>query len=87
MVTVFIPPQLRDLTAGAERVTAAGATVRQVVNSLESQFPGIRDRLCDADGLRSGINVAINGTISSHGLLQKTADGAEIHFLPAIGGG
>lgn len=87
MVTVFIPPLLRDLAAGAEQVETAGATVRQVVNALESRFPGVRDRLCDGDALRPGISVAVNGTVSSKGVLQKVPDGAEIHFLPAIGGG
>lgn len=87
MVTVFIPPLLRDLTAGAEQVETTGVTMRQVVNALDSQFPGMRDRLCEGDGLRPGISVAVNGTVSSLGLLQKIPDGAEVHFLPAIGGG
>jgi molybdopterin converting factor small subunit len=31
--------------------------------------------------------VAVNGAVSSVGLLQKVPDGSEVHFLPAIGGG
>lgn len=87
MAKVFIPPLLRDLTGGAEEVEIAGATVRQIVGALETRFPGIRDRLCAGDDLRPGLAVAVNGTVSSVGLLQKVPEGAEVHFLPAIGGG
>lgn len=87
MITVYIPPQLRSLTGGAGHVSATGANVRQIIADLEARFPGLRDRLCDGDSIRPGLTVAINGTISSLGLLQKVPDGSEVHFLPAVGGG
>jgi molybdopterin converting factor small subunit len=87
MVNVFIPPQLRDATGGLDHVEVDAASVRQVVAALDARFPGVRDRLCAADQLRPGLAVAVNGTISSLGLLQKVPDGGEVHFLPAIGGG
>lgn len=87
MVTVFIPPLLRELTGDAGQLTAEGATVRQVVNNLEARYPGLRDRLCVGDELRPGLAVAVNGTVSRAGLLQKVSEGSEVHFLPAIGGG
>jgi molybdopterin synthase sulfur carrier subunit len=87
MVKVFIPPLLRDATGGLAQVDVEAATVRQIVTALEERFPGVRDRLCAAENLRPGLAVAVNGTVSSLGLLQKTADGSEVHFLPAIGGG
>ena len=87
MITVYIPPQLRSLTGGADHVTAAGANVRQIIDNLNVQFPGLRARLCDGDTLRPGLTVAVGGTVSSLGLLQKVPDGSEVHFLPAVGGG
>jgi hypothetical protein len=39
------------------------------------------------DALRPGLAVAINGTVSRLGLRQPVPAGAEVHFLPAIGGG
>ena len=87
MPQVFIPPLLRDLTAGVDQVSVAGRTVRQVINSLDERFPGIRDRLCAGDQLRPGLAIAINGTVASKGLLQPVAEGSEVHILPAIGGG
>jgi len=87
MVTVFIPPLLRDAVGGLEQVEVAGATVRQIVKALETRFPGVSNRLCEGDGLRPGLTVAVNGTVSSLGMLQKVPDGSEVHFLPAVGGG
>jgi len=87
MVTVFIPPLLRDSAGGIDHVEVSATTVRQVVAALEARFPGIRDRLCAGDELRPGLAVAVSGTVSSLGLLQKVPDGSEVHFLPAIGGG
>ena len=87
MIHVFIPPLLRDMTAGQTDVDVEATTVRQVVAALETRFPGIRQRLCTDDQLRPGIAVAINGSIATIGLLQKVPPGAEVHFLPALAGG
>ena len=87
MVTVFIPPLLRELTGDVERLTVEGGTVRQIVGNLETRYPGLRQRLCAGDELRPGLAVAVNGTVSRAGLLQKVPAGSEVHFLPAIGGG
>ena len=87
MPRVFIPPLLRPLTEGAEDVEVAGSTVRQVIENLNARFPGIRERLCRGDELQPGLAVAVDGQISSLGLLQKVHPASEVHFLPAIGGG
>jgi molybdopterin synthase sulfur carrier subunit len=87
VVKVFIPPLLRDAAGGLADIDVTAATVRQAVVALDAKFPGIRDRLCVGDVLRPGLAVAVNGTVSSLGLLQKIPDGAEVHFLPALGGG
>ncbi len=67
--------------------TAEGKTVRALIEDLERQHPGIRERLIHADSLRPGMAVVVNGTAGTLGLLQPIPDGAEVHFLPAIGGG
>lgn len=87
MPVVWIPALLRELTGGTETVTVPGATVRQVVTELDRLYPGLRDRLCEHDELRSGVAVAVDGQITSRGLLKTVNDDSEIHFLPAIGGG
>ena len=87
MPPVFIPPLLRELTAGKEQVEVAGKNVRQVIDCLEDQFPGVRQRLCSGSTLKPGLSVAVGSNVSSLGLLQKVDQDSEVHFLPAVGGG
>ncbi len=87
MPRVFIPPLARPLTGGFDELDVEGTNVRQVIEELERRFPGIGSRLCDDDGLKPGLTVAVDGNVSSLGLLQKLRENSEVHFLPAIGGG
>ena len=87
MPRVFIPPAMRAITNGEAIVDIDGANVGQVIDNLEQRFPGIKDRFCKDNSLRPGLSVAVGSSISSYGLLQKTPADAEVHFLPAIGGG
>lgn len=87
MPIVFVPPQLKSLTGGVETVEVNGANVRAVVAGLDERFPGVRDWLCQGDELRPGLNVSVDGRISSLGLYQKVQPQDEVHFIPAIGGG
>jgi sulfur-carrier protein len=87
MPRVFIPPELRTRVGGAESVEVPGKTVRDVIDSLDEQFPGVGQHFRDGDSLRGGLTVVIDSDVSPRGLLQKVEPGSEVHFLPAIGGG
>ncbi len=87
MATVFVPSLMRDLTGGADRVEASGRTVRQVIESLEVSYPGMRGRLLEADRLKPAIGVAVDGVVTRLGLRQPVEDASEVHFLPAVSGG
>jgi molybdopterin synthase sulfur carrier subunit len=87
VATVFIPSQLRDMTGGVGQVEIAAANVRQIVDELESRFPGIRARLCVGDALSPSLQVSIDGEMSTRGLSAKVKPRSEVHFVPAIGGG
>lgn len=87
MATVYIPAQLRSLTGGADRVLAAGESVREVVASLDAAHPGIAARLQQGESLAPGLAVSIDGAFTNRGLSAKVGPASEIHFLPAIGGG
>ena len=87
MPRVFIPPLLRSLTGGSEIIDVDAENVRGVIDELETRFPGIRARLCDADELKPELVVTVDGNVSAVGLLQKVRTESEVHFLPAIGGG
>ncbi len=84
---VWIPALHRDLTQGAEIVKIGGATVGELIDNLDAQFPGIAARLIDNGRIRPYISVAINGVITHRGLHQKLREPSEIHFVPALGGG
>jgi sulfur-carrier protein len=87
MATVIIPSLLRKLTGGRERVTASGSNVRQVVDDLERQFPGIKAQLVEHGELKPSIAVSVDGEMGLGGLLDPVRDDSEVYFLPAIGGG
>jgi sulfur-carrier protein len=87
MPIVGIPSLLRSFTAGKDRIAVPGATIGEVIDHLEGTFPGIKARLCDADGLRRGLAVAVDTQLARLGLDQPVDENSEIHFIPAIGGG
>lgn len=87
MARVFIPPALRELTEQQDVVEAVGGTVRALLQELEPRFPGLMSRLCDGDALRPGLMVAVGGRMSKQGLRTPVPGDAEVHFLPALGGG
>jgi molybdopterin synthase sulfur carrier subunit len=87
MPVVFIPKPLRDLTGGVAEVIIEGSTVRDVVDALDRQFPGIKPRLCRGDSLAPGLQVSIDHVMSTRGLRATVRPESEVHFLPAIGGG
>ena len=87
MPRVFIPPAMRSLTEGRDVIEVEGATVREVVNALDCRFAGMKDRLCQDGDLRPDLSVVVDGSVSALGLLESVQPDAEIHFLPALGGG
>ena len=87
MPTVAIPSLLRNLTNGEDSVTVPGTTIREVIDNLETRYPGLKARLCEDDRIKPGLSVYVNGLLTRGSILQSVDADAEIHFLPAIGGG
>ena len=89
MPEVWIPPRMQSLTGGKRTLQVTGSTVRQLINNLDKEFPGVRSRLCDEQGndLLPGVAVIVDGETSQLGLLQRVGENSEVHFLPALGGG
>lgn len=85
--TVFIPALMRKLSGGKDRTTATGATLCAIVDDLERQFPGFRDRVVEDNDLAGSVAVSVNGEIITGGLSEPIPANSEIHFVPAIGGG
>jgi molybdopterin synthase sulfur carrier subunit len=78
---------MQNLTDGNKKVPVKGSNVRQVIENLDDAYPGIKSRLVDNDRIKLEISVAIDGEISTLGMIDKVSETSEIHFLPAIAGG
>ena len=87
MPTIFIPTPLRELTGGKVSVVLSASSVREAIQSLEAEFPGIKDRLCEGDKVRPNISVFVDGQISHLKMREKLREVSEVHFVIAISGG
>ncbi len=89
-VTVRIPTPLRRVTNGQDKVSVEGSTLSEVVGSLDAEFPGFKERLCDEQGeIRNFVNIYVNGEDVRflQGLDSVTNPGDEISIVPAVAGG
>jgi sulfur-carrier protein len=88
-ITVRIPTPLRTLTGGEESVTASGNNIQALIDDLESNFPGIKDRLVDDKGVRRFVNLYLGDEDIRFldGLATELNDGDELSIVPAIAGG
>ncbi|MBM9459444.1 MoaD/ThiS family protein [Nocardioides sp. zg-536] len=89
-VSVRIPTILRTYTGGDSEVSATGATVAEILDDLDSRFPGVKGRIVDEDGkLRRFVNVYVNNddVRFEQDLATPTPDGAEVSVIPAVAGG
>lgn len=89
MATVRIPTPLRTLTGGEDQVQAAGDTVKDVIETLEKNHPGIRERLLDDKGVRRFVNIYVGDEDIRFldGLATQLKATDEISIVPAIAGG
>ncbi len=89
-INVRIPTILRTYTQDQSQVTAEGATLAEVLDSLEASYPGIKARVVDDEGkLRRFVNiyVAEEDVRFSEGLDTVTPDNAQVSIIPAVAGG
>ena len=89
-VKVRIPTPLRKLTGNEDEVTVDGTSVGEAIENLEKNYPGIKERICEADGnLRRFVNVYLNDEDIRFmkNLETELSDGDELSIIPAIAGG
>ena len=88
-VTVRIPTPLRTLTGGEEQVKVSASNVRQVIEQLEQNHPGMRERLLDEKGVRRFVNIYVGDEDIRFldGLETQLKGGEELSIVPAIAGG
>ena len=89
-VTVRIPTPLRRMTGGADKVELEVADLSQMIDRLENDYPGFKERLLDEEGeLRYFVNIYVNGEDIrfDQGLRTAIKSGDEVSIVPAVAGG
>jgi molybdopterin converting factor small subunit len=89
-VSVRIPTILRTYTDGAAEVSGEGGTLREVLQKLDVDYPGIGGRILDETGkIRRFVNVYVGeeDVRFVDGLDTATPDGVQISVIPAVAGG
>jgi sulfur-carrier protein len=88
-VEVRIPTILRTYTGGAKAVDASGASLNALIDDLESNHPGIKERLIEGGDLRRFVNIYVNDEDVRFlgGLEAPLAEGDQVVVLPAVAGG
>ncbi|HRV96674.1 MAG TPA: MoaD/ThiS family protein [Anaerolineae bacterium] len=90
MATVRIPSPLRRYTNGQSKVESSGASVNEIIESLEAQYPGVKARLCDDSGqIKRYVNVFVNDEEirTLQGGDTPVGDKDEVSIIPAMAGG
>lgn len=89
-INVRIPTPLRNATGGASQVSLEASTVREMIDMLEKEFPGMRERLCDEGGqIRRFVNVFVadEDVRFLQGIETPIPGGAQVSIIPAVAGG
>ena len=89
-VLVRIPTPLRRMTNGQAKVEMQSSNLGELVEKLDSEYPGFKDRLVDENGdLRYFVNIYLNGedVRFMEGLETSTSEGDEVSIVPAVAGG
>jgi sulfur-carrier protein len=89
-VTVVLPSVLRTRTGNQSRVMVEAGTVRDVIEALDRQYPGLHFNLCYETGeLRTFVNIFVNWDNVRYlqGLDTMVPAGATLHVLQSVAGG
>ena len=88
-VNVRIPAPLRPLVGNRSSVECEPGTVRELIDQLDGQYAGFRDRVMQDGSLRRFVNVFVAGddVRFADGIDTPVGDGQEVTILPAVAGG
>lgn len=89
-VKVLVPTALQKFTQNQATIECGGANIKELLDSLESNCPGIKARLCDEQGNpRRFLNLYVNSEDIRFldGVETLLNDGDEVSIVPAVAGG
>ncbi len=89
-IKIRVPAPLQKLTKNQAEIEANGANIKELIDDLEKNYPGIKERICDETGkVRRFINIYVNEEDVRFLQRDETSlkDGDEVSIIPAIAGG
>lgn len=90
MARVRVPTPLQPITGNLAELDCEAGSIRELLETMERRHPGVKARLCDADGkLRRFLNVYVNSADirSLQGIDTPLGKTDEVAIVPAIAGG
>ncbi len=88
-IKVRIPTPLQKITNGKAEVECLAKNIAELVEALEKDYPGIKERLSDGGKIRRFINIYVNEEDIRFVNKEETTlkDGDSVSIVPAIAGG
>ena len=89
-VKVLIPTPLQKFTNNQAVIECEASNISELINSLETQYPGIKKSLCDEEGKpRKFLNFYVNSEDIRflQGTNTELKKGDEVSIVPAVAGG
>ncbi|OGW93199.1 MAG: molybdopterin synthase sulfur carrier subunit [Omnitrophica bacterium RIFCSPLOWO2_02_FULL_45_16] len=89
-IKVRVPTPLQKLTRDLDTVECNAKTIKDLVESLDKDYPGLKGRICDENGkIRRFLNIYVNDEDIRFLEMDRTElkDGDEVSIIPAIAGG
>ncbi len=88
-VKVRIPTPLQRITQGNEEVEGKAGSIIELINDLDTRYPGIADRVSEGGKVRRFVNIYVNEEDIRFLQAEQTPvkDGDEVSIVPAIAGG
>jgi molybdopterin synthase sulfur carrier subunit len=87
MARVHVPSSLTAILPGLPgHVWVEAASVRELIDEMESRWPGLRFRVCDAGPvIRQHIKVFVDGERAT--LATPLKPDSDVHIMAAVSGG
>ena len=89
-VTVYVASVIQRAVGDQRQLEAEGSTIAELIDDLESRYPGFRAHVSDESGaLHRFVNVYLNDEDVRYlqGTETPLAGGDAVSFLPALAGG
>jgi len=89
MVKILIPPVLQRLTEGKSHVSLEAGNISEIIEKLESNFPGTKKLIAPNGEVQKFINIYINGEDIRFQQNEKTSvkENDEVNIVLAVSGG